>query len=346
MKLGLRLGYSGAHLDIPIDKVMLAERLGYDSVWASEAYGSDAITPLAYVAAHTKRIRLGTAVIQLAGRSPANAAMSIATLDALAGGNRAICGLGVSGPQIVEGWYGEPWGRPYYRIKDYVTIMKKIWAREAPVTHDGKEISLPYVGEGAMGVGKPLKSIMHMNPDIPIWLGTGMQAMVRLTAEIADGWLPLGFVPETAPIYQPWIDEGLARSGKAAASFERQASIQVIITDDVKQAIDQLKPNIALYVGGMGHKNKNFHKEMMIRRGFADAADRIQELYLAKHKTEAIAAVPDEFVDQGALIGPADRIRHRFRVWEDCGITGLTIGGDEQALRLMAQLADLQPMSE
>ncbi len=224
--------------------------------------------------------------------------------------------------------------------------MKKIWAREAPVTHDGKEISLPYRGEGAMGVGKPLKSIMHMNPDIPIWLGTGMEAMVRLTAEIADGWLPLGFVPESAPIYQPWIDEGLARSGKAAAGFERQTSVQVIITDDVKRAIDQLKPNIALYVGGMGHKNKNFHKEMMIRRGFADAAERIQELYLAKNKAEAIAAVPDEFIDQGALIGPADRIRRRFRVWEDCGVTGLTIGGDEQALRLMAQLADLQPMSE
>ncbi|MCZ6875238.1 MAG: LLM class F420-dependent oxidoreductase, partial [bacterium] len=343
MKLGLRLGYSGPHLDIPVDKIVLAERLGYDSVWASEAYGSDAITPLAYVAAHTKRIRLGTAVIQLAGRTPANAAMSIATLDAIAGGNRVICGLGVSGPQIVEGWYGEPWGRPYYRIKDYVAIMKKIWAREAPVTHHGKEISLPYVGEGAMGVGKPLKSIMHMNPDIPIWLGTGMEAMVRLTAEIADGWLPLGFVPETASIYQPWIDAGLARSGKVAASFERQTAVQVIITDDVKQAIDQLKPNIALYVGGMGHKNKNFHKEMMIRRGFATAADRIQELYLAKRKAEASAAVPDEFVDQGVLIGPADRIRRRFRLWEDCGVTGLTIGGDEQALRLMAQLADLQP---
>jgi F420-dependent oxidoreductase-like protein len=346
MKLGLRLGYSGPHLDIPVDKIVLAERLGYDSVWASEAYGSDAITPLAYVAAHTKRIRLGTAVIQLAGRTPANAAMSIASLDAIAGGNRVICGLGVSGPQIVEGWYGEPWGRPYYRIKDYVAIMKKIWAREAPVTHDGKEISLPYAGEGAMGVGKPLKSIMHMNPDIPIWLGTGMEAMVRLTAEIADGWLPLGLVPETAPMYQPWIDAGLARSGKAAASFERQTTVQVIITDDVQQAIDQLKPNIALYVGGMGHKNKNFHKEMMIRRGFAAAADRIQELYLAKRKAEAIAAVPDEFVDQGALIGPADRIRRRFRVWEDCGVTGLTIGGDEQALHLMAKLADLQPMSE
>ncbi len=346
MQLGLMLGYSGANLHIPVDTVVLAERLGYDSVWAAEAYGSDAITPLAYLAAHTTRIRLGTAVIQLAGRTPANAAMAIATLDALAGGNRVVCGLGVSGPQIVEGWYGQPWGRPYYRVKDYVTIMKKIWAREAPVVHEGKEISLPYTGEGALGVGKPLKSILHMNPDIPIWLGTGMESMVRLTAEIADGWLPLGFVPETAKMYQPWIDAGLERAGKAPASFARQAMTNVVVTDDVQQTLDRLKPNIALYVGGMGHKNTNFHKEMMIRRGFPEAAERIQELYLAKRKDEAIAAVPDEFVDQGVLVGPADRIERRFRDWQDCGITGLTIWGDESALRLMARLAELEPMAE
>ncbi len=174
MKLGLSLGYSGPRLEIPLEKVKLAERLGYDSVWTAEAYGSDAITPLAYLAAHTERIRLGTGVIQLAARTPANAAMAFATVDQLAGGNRVICGLGVSGPQIVEGWYGQPWGRPYYRIKDYVAIMKKILAREEPVTHEGKEISLPYTGDGALGIGKPLKSILHMNPNIPIFLGTGM----------------------------------------------------------------------------------------------------------------------------------------------------------------------------
>ena len=227
MKLGLSLGYSGAHLNIPIEKVQLAERLGYDSVWTAEAYGSDAITPLAFIAAHTERIRLGTGIIQLAGRTPANAAMAIATLDALAGGNRAICGIGVSGPQIVEGWYGQPWGRPYYRIKDYVSIMKKIWAREEPVTHEGKEFNLPFTGEGALGIGKPLKSILHTNPDIPIWLGTGMESTVRLTAEIADGWLPLGFVPETASLYDTWIAEGLEKGGKTPDQFERQAGTQV-----------------------------------------------------------------------------------------------------------------------
>jgi F420-dependent oxidoreductase-like protein len=341
MKLGLMLGYSGAHLDIPIARVQLAERLGYDSVWTAEAYGSDAITPLAYIAAFTERIRLGTAVIQLAGRTPANAAMAIATLDQLSGGNRAICGIGVSGPQIVEGWYGQPWGRPYYRIKDYVTIMKKILAREAPVTHDGKEISLPFHGDGALGIGKPLKSILHMNPHIPIWLGTGMESTVKLTAEIADGWLPLGYVPESAPLYEAWISEGLARAGKRRDQFEIQAMTQVQVTDDVQGALDRLKPGIALYVGGMGHRSKNFHKEMMIRRGFGEAAERIQELYLAKRKDEAIAAVPDEFVDQGALVGPEARIRARFRAWEDSGASGLTVSGDERAIRFMAECARL-----
>ena len=326
---------------LPVEKVQLAERLGYDSVWTAEAYGSDALSPLAFLAAMTERIRLGTAVIQLAGRTPANAAMTVATIDALAGGNRVICGIGVSGPQIVEGWYGQPWGRPYYRLRDYVTIMKKIFRREEPVVHEGKEISLPFIGEGAMGVGKPLKSILHMNPDIPIWLGTGMESTVKLTAEIADGWLPLGLVPENYKLYEPWIKEGLRKAGKDASQFEAQSGAAVIITDDVKSALDRLKPNIALYVGGMGHKNKNFHKEMMIRRGFGDAAARIQELYLDKRKDEATDAVPDEFVDQGALVGDRERIQKRFRNWEDSGITGLTIGGDEEALRLMADVARL-----
>ncbi len=335
------LGYSGGAMKLPVEKVQLAEQLGYDTVWTAEAYGSDALSPLAYLAAKTERIRLGTAVIQLAGRTPANAAMTVATIDALAGGNRVICGIGVSGPQIVEGWYGQPWGRPYYRIKDYVTIMKKIFRREEPVVHEGREIALPFSGEGAMGVGKPLKSILHMNPDIPIWLGTGMESTVRLTAEIADGWLPLGLVPENYELYKPWIEEGLEKAGKDASQFEAQSGAAVIVTDDVQTALDRLKPNIALYVGGMGHKNKNFHKEMMVRRGFGDAADRIQELYLAKRKDEAAAAVPDEFVDQGALVGDRERIAKRFRDWEDSGITGLTINGDEQALRLMAEVARL-----
>ncbi len=267
--------------------------------------------------------------------------MTMATLDALSGEGRVICGIGVSGPQIVEGWYGEPWGRPYHRIKDYVTIMKKIWAREGPVSHDGEEIKLPYTGEGAMGIGKPLQSILHMNPKIPIYLGTGMEATVKLTAEIADGWLPLGFVPETAKLYEPWIEEGLKRAGKSRDQFDIQAMCNVHVTDDIQSALDRLKPNIALYVGGMGHKTKNFHNEMMIRRGYADAAARIQELYLAKRKDEAIAAVPDEFVDEGALIGDKERIKKRYLAWEDSGITALTVWSDELGLETMAEVARL-----
>ncbi len=343
MKLGLMLGYSGAELRVPLEKVQLAERLGYDTVWTAEAYGSDAITPLAYLAGHTARIRLGTAVIQLAGRSPANAAMAIATLDALAGHGRVVCGIGVSGPQIVEGWYGEPWGRPYYRLKDYVAIMKKIWRREEPVTHEGEEIQLPYRGEGALGIGKPLTSILHCRPDIPVFLGTGMEATVRLTAEIGEGWLPLGYVPETADLYQPWIDAGLAKTGKSGDDFEIQAMAAVDVTTDVAGSLARMKPNIALYVGGMGHKTVNFHKEMMIRRGFGEAAERIQELYLAKRKREAIDAVPDEFVDQGALVGDRQRIATRFKAWEQSGATGLSINGNEQAVELMAEVAGLRP---
>ena len=341
MKLGFYIGYSGAELRLPVDKVLLAERLGFDSVWTAEAYGSDAITPLAYLAALTKRIRLGTGIMQLAARPPAAAAMAAGTVDALAGGGRVIAGLGVSGPQIVEGWYGQPWGKPTTRIRDYVAIMRKIFERKEPVAHAGREIALPYTGPGALGVGKPLTSILHMNPRLPIWLGTGTEANVKLTAEIADGWLPLGFVPRLMPMLRPWLEEGFRRAGggKGLAGFEIQPSVQVTITDDVRGALARMKPRVALYAGGMGHRDKNFHKEMMIRRGFGEAAQRIQELYLAKRKDEAEAAVPDEFCDEMALVGPLGRIRERYRAWADSGITGLTVATEQpEALELIASL--------
>jgi F420-dependent oxidoreductase-like protein len=342
MKLGLSIGYSGAELKLPVEKILLAERLGFDSVWTAEAYGSDAITPLAYLAAITKRIRLGTGIMQLAARPPATAAMAAGTVDALAGGGRVIAGLGVSGPQIVEGWYGQPWGKPYWRVRDYVAIMRKVFERKAPVSHQGSEITLPYTGPGALGVGKPLVSILHMNPRLPIWLGTGTEAMVKLTAEIADGWLPLGFVPRLMPMLRPWLEEGFRRAGggKGFDTFEIQARAEVIITDDVKGALAKQKPRVALYAGGMGHRDKNFHKDMMVRRGFGDAAQRIQELYLAKRKEEAVTAVPDEFCDEMSLVGPVGRITERFRAWADSGITGLTIVADQpEAMELMAKLA-------
>src|SRR5262245_11325911 len=344
MKLGLSIGYSGAELHLPVEKILLAERLGFDSVWTAEAYGSDAITPLAYLAALTKRIRLGTGIMQLAARTPAAAAMAAGTVDALAGGGRVIAGLGVSGPQIVEGWYGQPWGKPYWRIRDYVEIMRKVFAREAPVVHEGREISLPYMGPGAMGVGKPLKSILHMRPDIPIYLGTGNEATVKLTAEIADGWLPLGFAPGSMPEYKPWLEEGFRRGEgrRSFANFEIQGSVHVEVDDDVKGALARLKPEVALYVGGMGHRDKHFHKDIMVRRGFGDAAERIQELYLAHRKEEAAAAVPDEWVDAKSLVGPPVRIKQRYRAWEESGLTGWTVRSKQpEAVEMMAEAARL-----
>jgi F420-dependent oxidoreductase-like protein len=343
MKLGLSIGYSRAQLDVPVELVQRAEELGYDSVWTAEAYGSDAVTPLAFLAAKTSRIKLGTGIMQLAARTPANAAMSAATVDAMAGGGRFIAGIGVSGPQIVEGWYGQPWGRPYYRMKDYVAIMRKIFAREEPVTHDGKEISLPYKGEGSSGLAKPLKSILHMN-QIPIYLATGSETTVKLTAEIADGWLPMGFVPGAMEEYRPWLEEGFRRAGngKGFSNFTIQASVHVEVENDVKAALQRLKPEVALYVGGMGHKTKNFHNDIMVRRGFGDAAQRIQELYLAKRKDEAIAAVPDEWVDLKSLVGPPARIKERYRAWEDSGADSLSVRSRQpEAIEVMAQAARL-----
>jgi alkanesulfonate monooxygenase SsuD/methylene tetrahydromethanopterin reductase-like flavin-dependent oxidoreductase (luciferase family) len=220
--------------------------------------------------------------------------------------------------------------------------MRKVFERKDPVAHTGREISLPYTGPGALGVGKPLTSILHMNPRLPIWLGTGTEANVKLTAEIADGWLPLGFVPRLMPMLRSWLEEGFRRAGggKGFADFEIQPRAEVAITDDVRGALARMKPRVALYVGGMGHRDTNFHKDMMVRRGFGDAAQKIQELFLAKRKDEAVAAVPDEFCDEMALVGPVGRIRERYRAWADSGITGLTISTDQpDAVELMASLA-------
>ena len=343
MKLGLFVeGYANPRIELPIERIQLAEKLGFDSLWTAEAYGADALTPLAFIAAHTRTIRLGTAVAQVAGRPPTMCAMQMATLDALAGGGRVIAGLGLSGPQIVEGWYGQPWGRPYYRLRDYAEIMRKVFQRKEPVSHEGREFQLPYHGEGSLGIGKPLKSILHTNPDIPIWLATGSEANVKLTAEIADGWLPMGFGPGMLEIYRPWLDAGFARAQgpRSLADLEIQAQTQLILTDDVQAALDSMKPMTALYVGGMGHKNVNFHREAMARRGFPEEAERIQELFLAGKRAEAVAAVPDEYLDSGALLGPPQRVRDKWQAWEGSGATGLTVHSRQpEALELIADLA-------
>ena len=341
MKLGLNIGYTGAQVDMPVKRILRAEELGFDTLWTSEAYGTDALTPLAYVAALTKRIKLGTGVAQLAARSPAALAMAAQTLDALAGGDRVILGIGVSGPQIVEGWYGQPWGKPNIRLRDYVAIIRKVFERKEPVSHDGREIALPYTGPGASGLGKPLKSILHTNPRIPIVLGTTTPLNIRMTGEIADGWLSLQAVPASIAKYREILQEGLAKraDGRTMQDFMVQGWVGIKVTPDVKQAIDALKPAIAVYVGGMGAREKNFHKDNMIERGYPEAAERIQELFLAGRKAEAAAAVPDEFVDEGALVGPEARIRERWKPWADAAFDSVMLNGaDDEAIEVMGRI--------
>jgi F420-dependent oxidoreductase-like protein len=341
VKLGLSIGYSGARLRLPVDLIKRAEDLGYSTVWCGEAYGSDVMTSLAFIAAHTKKIRLGSSIAQLDARTPANLAMCAQSIDELAGGGRMVLGIGTSGPQIVEGWYGQPWGKANPKLRDTVAIVRKILRREGPVTHDGKAISLPYRGENATGIGKPLKSILHGNPNIPILLGTDTDLNVRMTAEIADGWIALNLTPSAMPHFKPLLEEGLARrtDGKQFADFEIRTNIGLKITDDVRTALQQPKASIALYVGGMGSRELNFHKLNMVRRGYGEAADRIQELYLAGHKAEAEAAVPDEFVEENWLVGTPERIKAAFRPWRDCGITAVAIQpGTPEELELAARI--------
>ncbi len=345
MKLGLRLElYRAAELAVPMEQILQAEELGYHSVWTAEAYGSDALSPLAYVAALTKRIKLGTSVVQLAARPPATLAMHAMTVDALAGGGRVIIGIGVSGPQIVEGWYGQPWGSPNARLRDYITIMRKVLRREEPVSHDGPEISLPYRGAGALGQGKALKSIMHPSAPIPIWLASGGPMNTELCAELCDGWLPMGLGPRGMEAYRPVLERGFGRRPEPAAAFDIFTGCSVRFTDDVAAALDAMRPLTAMYVGGMGSSTHNYHREAMGRRGFPEAAARIQELWLAGRKAEARAAVPDEYLEQTALLGSAARIQQRwerdFAPLEATGVTGVIVSTDQpEALKLLAELA-------
>lgn len=344
MRLGLNIGYSGARIELPLELIRYAESLGYDSVWTAEAYGSDAVTPLAYLAAITSKIRLGTAIMQIPARTPAMTAMTMSTLDAISGG-RVMVGLGLSGPQVVEGWHGVPYGRPAVRMKEYVQILRKIWSRDEPVTFAGEEYRLPYDGPGATGLGKPLRSILH-GRQLPVYLATMGPVNIRTTAEIADGWLPIWFSPRRMPLFRPHLEEGFRRAGggKSWRDFDIAAGCTVAVGDDVGALLAQQKPFLALYIGGMGAREKNFHNEMAIRYGYGDAAKRIQELYLAGRKREAEAAVPDELADEMSLVGPPERIRARFRDWENAGVTTLLVQSRQpEALRLMAELAGARP---
>jgi len=339
MKLGITAG-SYADGKLNVDAVLNAERLGYDSVWSAEAYGSDAVTPLAYLAARTSRIKLGTGIMQLAGRSPANCAMTMSTLDALSGG-RVLVGLGLSGPQVVEGWHGVPYRKPLTWLREYVAILRAIWARESPVEFDGQIYQLPYRGSDASGLGKPLKTTLHPR-QLPIYLATMGPLNMRLTGEVADGWLPIWISPYQPRLFKPMLEEGFGRAGggKSWKDFDLAARCRVAVGDDVQACFERLKPRFALYVGGMGAREQNFYNDSAVKLGYADAAIKIQELYLAGRKEAATAAVPDELVDELCLCGPPARIRERFRVWQEMGATTLIVdSGQPEAYALMAQIA-------
>lgn len=340
MKLALALdSWASAGFDLPIEQVLLAEALGYDSVWTAEAYGADALTPLAYLAAKTDRIKLATGIVQISARTPAATAMAFATLESLAGAGRVIAGLGLSGPQIVEGWYGEPWAKPLSRMRDYVAIMRQVFRREGPVAHDGRAIKLPYDGPDATGVGKALKPILHPNPALPIYIAAGGPEMVALAAEIADAWIPMGLSPANAHEFKAALEKGAARRDPRLSPLQIHGSTSVRITDDVAGTIAKMKPRTALYVGGMGSKDHNFHKDAMARRGYAAEAERIQELFLAGKREEAVATVPDEYLDEGSLLGSPARIKERFGAWAGSGVDALTIHTDQtEAIELMATL--------
>src|SRR6478609_4400940 len=341
LKLGLNTGYwAGGPPPGVAESIAEAERLGFDSIWTAEAYGSDCLTPLAWWGAATERLKLGTAIVQMSARQPAATAMAAMTMDHLSGG-RFILGLGVSGPQVVEGWYGEPFAKPLARTREYVSIVRNAIARQEPVTSDGAHYPLPANGrEGITGLGKPLKSTLHpLRERIPLCLGAEGPKNIALTAEIADGWLALFYSPHhDAELYRPCLEEGFARRERPHDDFEIHASIPFIVHDDVEQAADMIRPRFALYFGGMGARSMNFHREVPVRMGYEAEARRIQELYLEGRKDEAAAAVPTKLIEQLALIGPADKIRHDLEAWRESSVTSLLIAGPPELLRQAAEL--------
>ena len=323
MKLGFLLGYSGKQIHIPIDLIQHAESMGYDSVWTAEAYGNDAVTAAAWVLAQTKKIKVGTAIMQMPARSPAMCAMTSMSLDQLSGG-RFIVGLGASGPQVVEGWHGVPYGKPVTRTREYIQIMRKIMAREGPVEFDGEIYQLPLKGAGTTGLGKPLKSILQGNPEIPIYTASITPAGLRCAAEVADGVFPVWMDPNKYSVLGEHLDAGFAKAGngKSLANFDVAPFVMVMLNDDLDAAYNALRPWLALYIGGMGAKGKNFYTDYATRLGYGDAATRIQDLYLAGNKAEAEALVPNELLDEVSLIGSEGRIRERLSAWKEAGKRG------------------------
>ncbi len=340
MRLGLMVGYSGAQIAIDMNLIKEAERLGFDSVWTAEAYGSDAVSPLAWIAAQTTKIRLGTGIMQLPGRSPANTAMTAMTIDALSGG-RMILGLGTSGPQVVEGWHGVAFDKPLTWLREYVQIVRKIFAREEALQFDGERYQIPYRGPGATGLGKPLKSIIHGRKDIPIYTGSMAPKSQTMAAELADGLLLTCMHPERFDVIEENLAEGFAKAGngKSLKDFDIAPTVAVIIGDDLDACRAPLKQSLALYIGGMGAREKNFYNAYIRKIGYEAEAIKIQDLYLDGKRKEAVAAVPDALVDALHLVGPKERIRDRLEVWKASKVGTLIVGVQQiEAVRLLAEL--------
>jgi F420-dependent oxidoreductase-like protein len=343
LKLGLSTGLltGPSLLSEGLAWVNEAERLGFDSIWSSETYGNDALTPLAWWGSQTETVKLGTTIIQISARRPTATAMAAMTMDHLSGG-RFMLGLGVSGPQVVEGWYGEPFAKPLARMREYVGIVRDVVARRAPVSSDGPHYALPLNGDGASvtGLGKPLKTILHpLRERIPTFIAAQGPKNIALAAEIGDGWLPLYYSPHhDAELYSPSLEDGFARRGGRPADFEIAPSVPFVVDDDVERAADTLRPMYALYFGGMGARDMNFHQQVVIRMGYGAEAKRIQDLYLDGKKDEAAAAVPTKLIEKLALIGPPDKIRHDLDAWRASPVTTMLVAGPPERLRLAAEL--------
>ena len=340
MRLGLVTGYSGAQMGMPMDVILEAEKCGFDSVWTAEAYGSDAIVPLSWIAALTKKIKLGTAIMQMPARTPAMTAMTAMTLDALSGG-RFILGIGPSGPQVVEGWHGVPYGKPLQRTREYIDIVRMVLAREVPVEHHGSEFRIPYDGPGASGLGKPLKSILHGRKDMPIYTASISPKGIALAAEIADGVIPVWMNPERFDLYDGPLKEGFAKSGgkKSMANFEVAPFVTCVMGNDVEKCRMPVKSMLALYIGGMGARKKNFYNDYAKRLNYEGEAVEIQDLYLTGKRNEAIALVPDKLVDEVALVGPKERIKERLAAWKASPVKSILIGsGSIDTVRALAEM--------
>lgn len=353
MRIGINAGYWQAGPPPGVQEALTqADALGVDSVWTSEAYGSDALTPLAWWGASTSRIRLGTAVMQMSARTPTAAAMAAITLDHLSGG-RFIMGLGVSGPQVVEGWYGQPYARPLARTREYVDIVRQVFRREQPVSADGAFYQLPLRAPedpaaarkaGITGFGKPLKSTVHpLRPDIPIHLAAEGPKNIALAAEICDGWLPLFYSPKLDGEFRELLEDGFSRRSSdlsPASKFEVSATVPVIASDDLDRAADAIRPFLALYIGGMGAREANFHRSAVERLGYVEVCEDVADLYARGEKEKAASIIPLELIDDVALVGPIPRIAERLRAWEDTAVTSILVQGDARGLQaLMAASA-------